>query len=321
MEDLFERPRKCPPKAHLQGTARDNSPASYDGPSSAQSLRNTYLQDFDPEGKSPEASRFLEEVRVRLFASMPSAEKRGDLSSMRTAVTVTSQAPYVSPSMSASKRPASRDGSSQRVSALETERASSERQGVPSAGAAAENHSRGLRVSASKTSPLGPSRAKDKENVPGRQANVPAAPRPTLGSRKLDFTARETPGAPSASAQPTSACEASPLFSPMQIDEAIPTAAPSAEVPPVPGFLKRRVSASSGTATEAQPGSSASDDAKGPVSSSRVPSSRVSGLQRLASIAAQEAAASMGANEELADQVGNVPQQSIAGSYCLGGLA
>ena len=320
MEDLFERPRNCPPKAHLRSTAQCNSPASCDGPSSAQSLKNTYLHDFDPEGKSPEASRFLEEVRVRLFASMPSAEKHGDLSPMRTAVTVSSQAPFVSPSMVGSKRPGSRDGSLQRFSASETERASSERQGNPSAGAAAENHSTGLRASASRTSPLGPSRAKDKENVPGRQANVPAAPRPSLGSRKLNLTARETPEAPSASAQPTSACKASPLFSPMQIDEPPPTAAPSAPVPPVPGFLKR-VSASSVTATEEQPDSSASDDAKGAVSSSRVPSSRVSGLQRLASIAAQEAAASMGADEELAGQVGHAPQQNIAGSYYLGGLA
>ena len=320
MENLSDRPRDCPPKVHLRSTARYNSPASYDGPSSAQSLKNTYLHDFDPEGKSPEASRFLEEVRVRLFASMPSAEKHGDLSPMRTAVTVSSQAPYVSPSMGGSKRPASQDGSSQQVSASETGRASSERQGNPSAGAAAENHSTGLRASASRTSPLGASRAKDKENVPGRQANVPAAPRPSLGSRKLDFTARETPEAPSVSTQ-SSACKASPLFSPMQIDEPPPTAAPSAPVPPVPGFLKRRVSASLGTAKEEQPGSSASDDAKGPMSSSRVPSSRVSGLQRLASIAAQEAAASMGADEELAGQVGHAPEQSIAGSYCLGGLA
>ena len=95
----------------------------------------------------------------------------------------------------------------------------------------------------------------------------------------------------------------SPLFSPMQIDTQ-----PPAPVPPLPSFLNQQARASMklGSAEHSQ-GSAGTD--QGSDGSPKLPialgalGSSVTALQHLAGRAAQEAAASQGADEETASQV------------------
>ncbi len=371
MEAVAEEPRSCPQKAYMQDVAHHGSPSIFDGARSTGALRQSSLLGGDPQNKFLETSRFLEEVRIRLFAETPAEGKRGDLSPLRTSVSVNFHAPYVSPSMAGNSRETFRATYSPRVPEISSPKmdmsSESETQDHPSACTAADIHDTALHSLSSRAPSLAASRANskgcEKENVPARHANIPKVIRPSMG-RKLDFNLEITSEAATVSTPSMSVSDASPLFSPMQIDTAPRAAMSHAPVPPVPSFLKRRAQASAGANTAAQPQKHVSNQScsglpadnspsllkrrtipsvdvsivdeqqsstgtalgsgmpAGQVQSAvgiepsknvsstvpegrspKVPSSSVTALQHLAGRAAQEAAASQGADEETATQV------------------
>ncbi|CAL5221311.1 g3481 [Coccomyxa viridis] len=190
---------------------------------------------------------------------------------------------------------------------------------LPSGRTAAEVFGRDLHGSSSRppsaASANTSSLAEDKENVPGRHQNIPRIPRASMG-RKLDFSSQRTsePAAGSTPSDPAS--EASPIFSPMQMDSQ-----PRVPVPPVPSFLKQRAQANMGMGSTQQPQGSAGSEPGSSLSSGSSPSvpnvpgvlsSSVTALQHLAGRAAQEAAASRGADEETAMQVKNALRASMS---------
>ena len=355
----------------MQYVAHHGSPPIFDGARSTEALRQSSLLGSDPQSKFLETSRFLKEVRIRLFAETPPEGKRGELSPLRTSVSVSSHAPYVSPSMAGNSRGTFRATYSPRgpeVSSPVMEMSSgSETQDQPSACTAADIHDTALHSLSSRAPSLAASKANskgcEKENVPARHVNNPKVTRPSMG-RKLDFNLVNTSEAATVDTPSMSACDASPLFSPMQIDTAPRAAMSHAPVPPVPSFLKRRAQASAGANTAEQPQKHPSNQTCSglPADSSpsllkrrtipsmdfsivgeqqnstgtalgsgipggqmqsavgtepgknvssemlkgrspKVPSSSVTALQHLAGWAAQEAAASQGADEEMATQV------------------
>ena len=125
--------------------------------------------------------------------------------------------------------------------------------------------------------------------------------------KKLNFSSQRTLEPAAGSTPSIPASESSPLYSPMQIDTQ-----PRVSVPPVPSFLKQRAQANTGMGSTEQPQGSAGSKPGSDLplgSSPSVPSvpgalnSSVTALQHLAGRAAQEAAASRGADEETASQV------------------
>ena len=315
MEAALEGPRSCPPKAHLSNLAQHSPSSGYAGARSAEALDMSSLPGGDSHSRISKTSRFLEEVRVRLFADTPIAKKRGERSPLITKAAVSSQDPYVSSSMPKASIKAERVGifndvpQSQPSSpamdmpyALDTQKAPSARIATEKLGADLHSFSsRDPSVSTSSTS----SKANDKENVPAKHTNIPRIPRASMGG-KLDFSF-PTSGSAADSTPSMSACELSPSFSPMQIDTH-----PPAHVPPVPSFLKRHAQSSMGTGTAEQPQDSVGADQGSdmpPSGSPQAPSvpsvlsSSMTALQHMAGRAVQEAAALHGADEATASQV------------------
>ena len=253
---------------------------------------------------------------MRLFADTPASKKRGERSPLITNIAVSCQDPYPSASKPGINTTAGRASipnnvpQSQASSPAMDMPSGPDTRKLPSGRTAAEVFGRDLHGSSSRppsaASANTSSLAEDKENVPGRHQNIPRIPRASMG-RKLDFSSQRTsePAAGSTPSDPAS--EASPIFSPMQMDSQ-----PRVPVPPVPSFLKQRAQANMGMGSTQQPQGSAGSEPGSSLSSGSSPSvpnvpgvlsSSVTALQHLAGRAAQEAAASRGADEETAMQV------------------
>ena len=315
MEAAIERPRSCPPKAHLDDLAQHSPTLGYAGTRSTEALNRPSLPDTDSHSKISKTSRFLEEVRVRLFADTPISKKRGERSPLITNAAVSCQDPYVSSVMPKASVRAERVGISNDLSkshpsspamampcASDTQPPLSVRKSTEQR--SADPHSFSSRDPSLATS-TSASKAYEKENVPAKHANIPRISTASMGG-KLDFSF-PTAGVATDSTPSASACELSPCFSPMQIDTH-----PPAPVPPVPNFLKRHAQASTGMGSAEQPQDSVGTGQGSVVPLSSCPnapgvpsvhSGSMTALQHLAGRAAQEAAASQGADEETASQV------------------
>lgn len=310
MDSVCNGPRSCPPKAHVHDEARHSSPSCYAGARSAEALDVLSLPGRDSHSRISKTSRFLEEVRVRLFADTPPSEKGGERSPLITNVAVSSQDPYQVSSMPeidvTAKRASSSDVAPQAlpsVPAMDMPSASDKSE-CPSARTAREVIGRDLNGSSSRLPSAActntSSKSDEKENIPSRHDHTPRIPRASMGM-KLDFSSQRSsePAVGTTPSMPISG--PSPLFSPMQIDTQPP-------VPPLPSFLKQRAQASMGMGSAEHSQGSVGTD-QGSDDSPKVPSapgvlaSSVTALQHLAGRAAQEAAASQGADQETANQV------------------
>ena len=183
--DALNWPSSCPTAARTQFPAWHAS-ASFERLGSQPSLRLPSRNDTQHE--LPDACQFLEEVRVRLFATTPFNEGASAATSPQQAVTPPSTADRLK-----SDRHAAILGSARQCRSLGGERRSPARQRLSSPCAAPQGRRPSLHAPASGTAPalqvLG--KAVGKENLPAAQASTSTAAQQPRSERVLHASSQE----------------------------------------------------------------------------------------------------------------------------------